>query len=158
MELSDVKILINKYFDGEASLDEERALGDYLATCNDLDDELLAAKMMFEAFGKSRTCQAPANIQISKPTMRSANALSLRRFAAVAVAACVVAFVALSAYRYWDVVDENLLDESLVCYVDGVMVNGAEARAESERIVGSVFSSVDAALGCVSRITHRVSE
>lgn len=158
MELSDVKILINKYFNGEASLEEECALGDYLATCNDLDDELLVVKMMFEAFGKSQRCQAPANIHIAKPTKRSANAVSLRRFAAIAAAACVVAFVALSAYRYWDIGNENLLDESLVCYVDGVMVDEAEARAESERIVSSVFSSVDAALGCVSRITHRASE
>ena len=44
MELNKIDILINRYFEGETTLDEERAIATYLATAEYLPKEHIAVK------------------------------------------------------------------------------------------------------------------
>ena len=154
MELSDVKILVNKYLDGETSLAEERALAHYLESCEELSDELRAVKVMLGVFASERAVVA-TNYPMIVPKPKPRFALNFRRIASVAAAACVVVVAFLVAY---DSVD-NGVDNSLVCYVDGVMVDDeAQALKESEKVVDAVFSNVNMALLAVSNITSGVSK
>lgn len=66
MELSEIKILVTKYFDGETTLLEEQALYDYLQSRKDLDDEMMAAKVMLSAFAQNRQIKAPDEVPVPK--------------------------------------------------------------------------------------------
>ena len=154
MELNDVKILVNKYLDGETSLAEERALVQYLESCDELDDELRSVKTMLDVFALQRSVVAPKKV-VAAPQSRPRFTLGLRRVASIVAAACVVVVAVFMAYDYAG----QSADDSLVCYVDGVMVDD-EARAlkESERVVSTVFSNVNMALLTVNNITSGVSK
>ena len=157
MELSDIKILIDRYYDGETMLDEERALAEYLASCTELDDEMRAVSMMLGVFAQEREVKAPEGLNFVKPAKSLRMIATLKRYIAAVSAACVVAVVALGVFVSHD--NEVVDDFNLVCYVDGKIVKDEQlALAESERIVGEVFESVDAAFGCISRITHCASK
>ena len=47
MELEKIKILVDKYYDGATSKEEERAIADYLSHCKNLPVALAPVKMMF---------------------------------------------------------------------------------------------------------------
>lgn len=149
-----MKILVDKYLDGETSLAEERTLAEYLKTCEVLDDELRSVKMMLNVFVQERSVVVPAKPQIV-PIKRRSFTLSLRRIASVVAAACVVVIAVFIAYDYTGHKSEDLL----VCYVDGVMVDDqAQALKESERVVGTVFNNINMALLTVNSITSGVSK
>lgn len=156
MELSEIKILVTKYFDGETTLFEEQALYDYLQSRQDLDDEMMAAKMMLSAFAQNRQIKAPNEISVPKVERRR---VPLKRWATFAAAASVLAFVVMMTYNLFDAKSDVDSTTELVCYVDGRRVLGEqEAMAESQRIVDEVFGSVNSALMCVNRITSCASE
>ena len=156
MELSDVKILVDRYFNGETTPSEQQALLDYLLSHDELDDELKAVKMMLMAFAQNYQIKAPSVISVSKvECMR----VPLRRWVAFVAAASVLAFVVMMAYNLLDTRDDVDSASELICYVDGQRVRGEqEAMAESQRIVREVFGSVNDALTCVNRITSCASE
>ena len=156
MELSEVKILVTKYFDGETTLLEEQALYDYLQSHQDLDDEMMAAKMMLSAFAQNRQIKASCEVPLPKVGHKS---VSLRRWVAFAAASSVLAFVVMMAYTLFDAKNDVDSAPEFICYVDGKRVMGEQvAMAESQRIVGEVFGSVNEALKCVYRITDCASE
>ena len=156
MELSEVKILVTKYFDGETTLLEEQALYDYLQSRQDLDDEMIAAKMMLSAFAQNRQIKASYEVPVPKVEHKR---VSLRRWIAFAAASSVLAFVVMMAYTLFDAKNDVDSAPEFICYVDGKRVIGEQmAMAESQRIVGEVFGSVNEALKCVYRITDCASE
>ena len=99
MELSEIKILVTKYFDGETTLLEEQVLYDYLQSRQDLDDEMMAAKMMLSAFAQNRQIKASYEVPVSKVVYKR---VSLRRWVAFAAASSVLAFVVMMAYTLFD--------------------------------------------------------
>jgi hypothetical protein len=156
MELNEIKILVTKYFDGETTLLEERALYDYLQSHQDLDDEMMAAKMMLSAFAQNRQIKASYEVSVPKVGRKR---VSLRRWVAFAAASSVLAFVVMMAYNLFDAKSDVDSAPEFICYVDGKRVMGEQmAMAESQRIVGEVFGSVNEALMCVYRITDCASE
>lgn len=156
MELSEIKILVTKYFDGETTLLEEQALYDYLQSRQDLDDEMMAAKMMLSAFAQNRQIKASYEVPVPKVGRKR---VSLRRWVAFAAASSVLAFVVMMAYTLFDAKSDVDSAPGFICYVDGKRVIGEQmAMAESERIVGEVFGSVNEALNCVYRVTGCASE
>lgn len=156
MELSEIKILVTKYFDGETTLLEEQALYDYLQSRQDLDDEMIAAKMMLSAFAQNRQIKASYEVPVPKVEHKR---VSLRRWIAFAAASSVLAFVVMMAYTLFDAKNDVDSAPEFICYVDGKRVIGEQmAMAESQRIVGEVFGSVNEALKCVYRITDCASE
>lgn len=56
MELSDIKILLEKYWRGDTSLEEETRLKDFFAENDDVPEELLADKYLFLSYQR----EAPA--------------------------------------------------------------------------------------------------
>ena len=50
MELNEVKILVDKYFDGTTSREEEFEIANYLSTHENIPDELIPLKAMFSSF------------------------------------------------------------------------------------------------------------
>ena len=50
MELSRIKILVDKYFDGLTSLEEEQELARYFAETTDIPEEYQPIKMMLSSF------------------------------------------------------------------------------------------------------------
>ena len=156
MELSEIKILVTKYFDGETTLLEEQALYDYLQSRQDLDDEMMAAKMMLSAFAQNRQIKASYEVPVPKVGRKR---VSLRRWVAFAAASSVLAFVVMMAYTLFDGKSDVDRAPEFICYVDGKRVIGEQmAMAESERIVREVLGSVNEALNCVYRITNCASE
>ena len=156
MELSEIKILVTKYFDGETTLPEEQALYDYLQSRQDLDDEMMAAKMMLSAFAQNRQIKTSYEVPVPKVGRKR---VSLRRWVAFAAASSVLAFVVTMAYTLFDAKSDVDSAPEFICYVDGKRVVGEQmAMAESERIVGEVFGSVNEALKCVYRVTGCASE
>ena len=59
MELNEINRLIDRYFEGETTLAEERTIATYLATTDSLPKEHIALKPMFEAMGILREIKAP---------------------------------------------------------------------------------------------------
>ena len=156
MELSDVKILVDRYFDGETTPSDEQALLDYLLSHDELDDELKAVKMMLMAFAQNRQIKAPNEISVPKVEHRR---VPLKRWATFAAAASILAFVVMMTYKLFDAKSDLDSTTELICYVDGRRVLGEqEAMAESQRIVDEVFGSVNSALMCVNRIMSCASE
>jgi hypothetical protein len=85
--------------------------------------------------------------------------VSLRRWVAFAAASSVLAFVVMMAYTLFDAKSDVDSAPEFICYVDGKRVMGEQmAMAESQRIVGEVFGSVNEALKCVYRVTGCASE
>lgn len=156
MELSNVKILVDRYFNGETTPSDEQALLDYLLSHDELDDELKVVKMMLMAFAQNRQIKAPNEIFVPKVERRR---VPLKRWAAFAAAASVLTFVVMMTYNLFDAKSDVDSTTELICYVDGRRVLGEqEAMAESQRIVDEVFGSVNSALMCVNRITSCASE
>ena len=146
MEINEVKILLNRYYDGETTVDEERQLADYLATYSGQDDELLASKAMSAAFCTMReaTMANPVEVPLRRRSMRLSRVIW---YAAASIAVVVALFVGLAPR---DVAEEP----ALVCYVNGELIDDELiAQAEASRILGSVFSDVDKAMSKVNRIT-----
>ena len=59
MEQSNIKILIEKYFDGETSLAEEQQIASYLRKHDNLPEEWQALKIMMEAAEDNRKTHTP---------------------------------------------------------------------------------------------------
>lgn len=55
MNISEVKKLIDKFLDGNSSLEEERILGDFFRKSRELPDELVPYKQMFTYFDEGMT-------------------------------------------------------------------------------------------------------
>jgi hypothetical protein len=117
---------------------------------------MMAAKMMLSAFAQNRQIKTPDEVPVPKVGRKR---VSLRRWVAFAAASSVLAFVVMMAYTLFDAKSDVDSAPEFICYVDGKRVIGEQmAMAESERIVGEVFGSVNEALKCVYRVTGCASE
>lgn len=144
MELNEINRLIDKYFEGETTLAEERTIASYLATEERVPKEHIAIKAMFEAMGRIKTIEAPQ----PKPK-RGRITLSLIRRVAVA-AACVVAGIVIVTRT---MTSTTLPAEPMIiCYVDGARVDDPQkAEVEMRRILGNMNENVTLAMARVER-------
>ena len=113
-----VQELLQRYFDGETSLDEERALRHYFAG-SDVPDSLKAYRPMFTFFDEERAVQPPAQ----KPAIGNIRLLS------------VVAGIAASIAVLFLVSVPKIKPDNYVYYVDGRRIydkTAAIALAESK--------------------------
>lgn len=95
MNISDVKKLIDKFLDGNSSLEEERILGDFFRKSLELPDELLPYKQMFTYFDKGMT---DSNFLVSNENEDTVRRHSLKksvRLKALSVIAVVSAAAAI---------------------------------------------------------------
>lgn len=146
MEIKEAKILLNRYYEGLATIDEERQLAEFVTSYVGEDSELNAARLMFGAFKTMReeTIAKPIEVRHHR------NIFSLRRVVAYAAACAAVAVVVFVGLSPRDVVEEP----ALVCHINGVLVDDElVAQAEASKILSSVFADVNNAVAEVSRIT-----
>lgn len=147
MELADVKILIERYYDGETTLAEEAAIADYLATHSDLPAELEATRVILLTTSTMREVKAPA-AQHRSLTLRRRVLLGI---SGVAVAAVVLFGIMLGV----DSTPQTIVadDHSVICYKDGVALDSEEAvMAEASRILGGVSADVQVAMTKIERL------
>lgn len=145
MELNEINRLIDKYFDGETSLAEQRAIASYLATEERLPKEHIPIKAMFEAMGELKTIQAPQ----PKPKRRSISLSLIRRIAVAA--ACVVAVIVVATRTMTSTTLHT--EPMIICYVDGARVDDQQkAEDEMRRILGNMNENVTLAMASVDKI------
>lgn len=145
MELNKINILIDKYFEGTTTLNEERAIATYLATADNLPEKHITLKAMFEAMGQLRDIKAP------QPKPRR-HRITLPEFRRVAVA---VACVALGIVITTHTITTTPLhaEPMIICYVDGTKINDQQ-RAEDEmrRILGNMNKNVNLAMTSIDKV------
>lgn len=145
MELNQINRLIERYFDGETTLAEEREIANYLATAETLPEELHTVKAMFEAIGLLREVKAQA------PRTRR-RGFSLRHIGGVAAAvACMVVgvIVATNTVSTTPIYTEP----EIICYVNGSAVSDRNiAEQEARRILGNMNQNLNLAMARIDKV------
>lgn len=149
MELNKIKILAQRYMDAETSLQEEQQLAEYFASCDDVPDELLPIKAMFNATTQMRSVTAPVNKSIN--TEKPARRIWLLRLTSVAVAACAIIGIVIGLNTQKN--DTITAEPSIICYIDGHYIdNEAIARDKAEHILGGVSNNMQIAMARIEKL------
>ena len=157
MELSRVKILVDKYFDGLTSLEEEQELRRYFVQAESIPEEYQVVKMMLGTFDTlshetpNREVNVHAEIKRHK-TFR----LNMKWMTGIAAAVAILVGVAITLApnsRNMEVSTDTA--PAYICYVNGVKVEDDKVvYAEANRILGSLSEDVQLAMAEVNRLTH----
>ena len=107
MKIDDIKILLQKYYDGESSPQEEHQLKSFF-TSNDVPEDMMADKMMFEHLA-TYTPEIPADLndKISKAIDSKARKtvyMRLRIIGGIAAMICVIFSINAYITRYDDAI------------------------------------------------------
>lgn len=151
MELSRIKILVDKYFDGTTSLEEEQDLAHALNECNNLPKEYATVKMMLSSFAtlkeETSTLQSKA---IVKQRPHEWLTINMKWITTVAAAVCIMLGTTLIFTH-----NSNTTSPGYVCYMDGVKIeNDQIAIAEASRILGNISEDMQIAMTEINRLTH----
>lgn len=145
MELNEINRLIDKYFEGETSLAEERAIALYLATADHLPEEHRAVKAMFEAMGLLKEIKAPQ----LKPRKRNITLSQFRRVAVAVACIFVGVFITMRTMTNTTLHAEPMI----ICYVNGTLVTDQQtAEEEARRILGNMNQNVNLAMARIDKI------
>lgn len=153
MELNDINNLINRYFNGDTSQEDELMLTRYFEECRNLPEEHKVVKVMFDSFAQIR---AEKPLQSAMPTPRRAISWrKVNRYVA-SIAAAVCGVICITAIVLTSAKEEAVWpSECLVCHIDGVRINDQSvAMAEANRILDGVAVNVQSAMQCVNSITN----
>jgi len=112
--MNNIKILIEKYFEGLTSLDEEQKLRDYFQQEN-VPQEWEMYKSLFQYFNSERE----ANNVIARTTNRFS---FLLRWGSIAAAACLLLFISLRLFLNTG----RTLPETSQAYIDGIKYTDIE--------------------------------
>ena len=153
MEFNDINNLINRYFDGDTSQEDELVLARYFEECSDLPEEHKVVKAMFDSFAQIRT-EKP--LQRTTPTRRWAISWRKVNHYVASIAAAVCGVICITVIALTSAKEEATLpSECLVCHIDGVRINDQSiAMAETNRILEGVAVNVQSAMQCVNSITN----
>ena len=150
MELNKVNILINKYFDGNTSRDEELALAKYFAECDYLPDNLLSVKQMFESLHV--LSEATPKTEVTKQPTTPRWRVYARRIGMGVAASVIFAISLIAIFDNRGVgVDEPKMD--FICYVDGHEIDDWQvAQAEADRILSGVADNMQQAMSGINMV------
>ena len=159
MELSRVKILVNKYFDGLTSLEEEQELRRYFAQAENISEEYQVVKMMLGTFDtlshKTPNREVNVHAEIKRRNTFRLNIKWVASAAAAAAAAILVGVAITLAPNSRNMEVSTETAPAYICYVNGVKVEDDKvAYAEANRILGSLSEDVQLAMAEVNRLTH----
>ena len=157
MELSRVKILVDKYFDGLTSLEEEQELRHYFAQAENIPEEYQVVKMMLGAFDTLSHETSNRKINVHADIKRR-KTLRLNMKWMTGIAAAVAILIGAAIILTPNSVNQEVSTETApayICYVNGVKVEDDKvAYAEANRILGSLSEDVQLAMAEVNRLTH----
>ena len=156
MELSRIKILVDKYFDGLTSLEEEQELARYFAETEDIPEEYQVVKMMLLSFCTLSNETPKAEVKaVAKTKHRNIFRLNRKWIAGVAAAAAILIGIVIAFMPNKVIESTTETEPSYVCYVNGVRIDDEQvAYAEASRILGSVSEDMQLAMAEVNRLTH----
>lgn len=147
MELAEIKILVDKYYDGETSLAEEAAIAEYFATHRDIPAELEVTRAIFMTTSTLKEISAP---EVKSRRMPLGRRLMLT-LGGIAAAAVVVLGVFVGVGDMSHVDDAPL--PIVACYKDGVAIdNEAVVMAEAHRILGGVSEDMQIAMAKIEAL------
>lgn len=156
MEFERIKILVDKYFDGITSLEEEQELADYFAMSDTIPEEYLSVKAMFEAFGKMSCIKSSAEINTPEKRGRRV-ALNRRWWTGVAASVVLIMGISIAILnsRNTDVEHVKTPTPEFVCHINGVRVEDEQlAYAEMDRILANVSNDIHVAMVEINNITN----
>ena len=104
-----IEALIEKYFEGLTSLDEEQVLRDYFQR-EDLPEELKIHAPLFQYFSSERE-----EIQETKVSVRRNKTIRLVHWVSISAAACLLLFLGMSFFQN----SNRSVMETSVAYIDG---------------------------------------
>lgn len=156
MELSRIKILVDKYFDGHTSLEEEQELARYFAETEDIPEEYQVVKMMLSSFCTLSNETPKAEVKaVAETKHRNIFRLNRKWIAGVAAAAAILIGIVIAFMPNKAIESTTETEPSYVCYVNGVRIDDEQvAYAEASRILGSVSEDMQLAMAEVNRLTH----
>lgn len=147
MESKEIKILVERYFDGATTLEEEARIAQYFATHSVVDKELDVIREMFLGFSELRNENAP-ELKAKKRAIKPM-AIWLSRASAIAA---VVAVVLFSINPLTDTNSDTLSQSGIVCHINGVVVDDPEMVAsETNRILGGVADNMALAMASIEK-------
>lgn len=145
MELNEINRLIDKYFAGKTTLNEEQTIAYYLANAECLPEEYLAIKAMFEAMGHIRDVKVPK----AKPRKSGITLSHIRKVAVVA--ACIVLGIVITARTM--TATPLHAEPMIICYVDGARVDDQKAaEQEMRRILSNMNENVNLAMASIDKV------
>lgn len=147
MELAEIKILIDKYYDGETTLDEEAAIANYFQTHMDIPAELEPTRAIFMATSALKDLKAPD----VKPRKVSLGRMITIHLGGVAAAAAVVAGIIIGLSPEPTTKTEKR--PYIACYINGEKVDDQQiAQAEANRILGGVSEDMQIAMAKIKAL------
>lgn len=154
MELSRIKILINKYLDGITSLEEEQEIARYFVENHNVPEEYQSVKVMFEAFGKLKDITPVAKPKVNDRFTLNANIKWLTGVAASILLVIGVSIAILNNSNQ-EMLPATDPAPEFVCHIDGVRVEDEQiAYAEVDRILANVSNDVRVAMVEIDNITR----
>ena len=154
MEFNEVKILVEKYLDGNTSLEEEKLLSQYFSQCEVLPDEFRSMKMLFTSLNEIREA-TPAKVEIKvAPSIKRTRWRAWSYHIGVGVAAS-VAVIMLLTTLFKDNGTEPYpgMGKEFICYVDGKEISDwAVVHAETDRILSGVASNMHQAMSSIKKL------
>lgn len=148
--------MVDKYFDGHTSLEEEQELARYFAETEDIPEEYQPIKMMLSSFYTLSNETPKAEIKaVAETKHRNIFRLNRKWIAGVAAAAAILIGIVIAFMPNKAIESTTETEPSYVCYVNGVRVDDEQvAYAEASRILGSVSEDMQLAMAEVNRLTH----
>lgn len=157
MELDRIKILVDRYFEAEITLDEEQELREYFTSAENIPEEYAAVKLMLGVISSEREVVAP--VAKHKPTRHSLRRWHIAGGITIAAAAAAIIIMLITPYASFErrsapstAPTKSIMQHDLICYVDGVKLtdmNAAHSKANS--ILGGVASDIELAMVQVNR-------
>lgn len=158
MELERIKILVDKYFEGTTTLEEEQLLAQYFRTHDDIPEEYVAIKAMFDSFATLRETTPARKVDTAVVSKREKSGFTLNYRWASSIAAAVVIGIGLFILlkpNNEDLASIPTAEPEFVCHIDGVMIEDREvAYAEADRILANVSNDLKLAMVEIDNITH----
>lgn len=158
MELDRIKILVDRYFEGETTLDEERELKEYLATSDNIPEEYAVLRTMFGVMTAAQEVKAP-NIE-QKPVRRHLWGWRIAGGMSIAAAAAVIIMMLVVPHNNTELTKPETIKQpttdvqyDIICHVNGEKITDqAVAYNQANRILGNVANNMELAMAQVSKL------
>ncbi len=118
----DIEKVLEKYYAGTTSLEEEKILRDFFA-CENLNENYLAEKFLFESFCEERQQKDTSGVELFPKSIQKSRKNSLNRnkwmYFSSGVAACLVFSIGIIFYQ-------NEQNNAAYVVINGVRINDKE--------------------------------
>lgn len=123
--------LIERYFDGETSLDEEQQIARYFEECSELPDDLIPVREMFISMSQLRQTESPIT-PLSRPNIdiRRRRSAWLGGIGIVAAAASIVFGIVVFGVSE-EVAQPIKKAPDIICHIDGKRIYDMDAAQQA---------------------------